>query len=151
MCLQRLDTDQVWWRPGDASNSVGNLVLHLCGNARQWILHGILGRADARNRPAEFEARGGKTGPELITHLEGEMRGVVEGLDELEQIVVADADYLLGARVIQGIDTTALRALYHVVEHYAQHTGQIIWVTKQVVDADLGFWQVEGGVARPTW
>ena len=150
-CLNRLDDETVWWRPGEASNSVGNLVLHLCGNARQWILHGVLGREDVRERSSEFEARGGIGVPALVTHLEEQIGLVCEGLDEVHAIVGDTPTYLLGRRTIQGNDVSVLEAIYHVVEHFAQHTGQIIWVTKQRHDTDLGFWSVQDGHASKNW
>lgn len=150
-CLLRLDDEAIWWRPGAASNAIGNLVLHLCGNACQWILHGILGRPDVRDRDSEFATQEGWSRDRLIEHLEAQMALVAEGLDELARQVERDPDVLLTSRTIQGMDVTVLQALYHVVEHYAQHTGQIIWATKQATDEDLRFWDVQDGVARPTW
>ena len=57
-CLRQLSEEQVWWRPSPALNSIGNLILHLCGNLRQWIVAGLGGAADHRNRPSEFAEPG---------------------------------------------------------------------------------------------
>src|SRR6266446_4527512 len=65
-CLERLSDEQIWARGGAHENAVGNLVLHLCGNMRQWIMHGVGGKADVRVRDAEFETTGGVTRAELI-------------------------------------------------------------------------------------
>src|SRR4026209_2602342 len=56
-CLERLTDEQIWWRANEESNSIGNLVLHLCGNARQWIISGVGGQPDARVRDTEFQQR----------------------------------------------------------------------------------------------
>src|SRR5262245_32113644 len=57
-CAALLSDEQLWYRPNEHSNSVGNLLLHLNGNIRQWILGGVGGQTIQRNRQAEFDARG---------------------------------------------------------------------------------------------
>jgi hypothetical protein len=57
-CLEQLNDEQVWVRSQPSLNSIGNLILHLCGNLRQWIVAGVGGSPDVRNRPAEFAERG---------------------------------------------------------------------------------------------
>ena len=56
-CLERLTDEQVWWRASEHSNSVGNLLLHLEGNLRQWVVCGAGGREDLRERDREFAER----------------------------------------------------------------------------------------------
>src|SRR5262245_34442581 len=108
-CLARLDESDLWWRPNDASNSVGNLVLHLCGNATQWILSGVGGREDERRREEEFDARGGVAADVLIDRI----RTVVR---DAEAVIGAQTDASLAERRrIQGYDVTVLEAIYHVV------------------------------------
>jgi uncharacterized damage-inducible protein DinB len=143
--LDRLSDDDLWWRPNDASNSAGNLVLHLCGNARQWIVGGVGGEPDARERQAEFDARGGVTRAELVALLDRTFADLDRTLRDF------DAGRLLERRAIQGGDVTLLEAILHVVEHVSHHTGQILWIAKARSGADLGFWRVEDGVATPTW
>jgi uncharacterized damage-inducible protein DinB len=150
-CLRVLSEDDVWWRPNAASNSVGNLVLHLCGNARQWIVSGVCGGSDTRDRPGEFERRSGLGGDDLIGHLESTMAEVDAALRSLEAVADGRPDLLEERRTIQGMDVTVLDAVYHVVEHFSQHTGQVIYITKQRTGRDLAFWEVEGAVARPNW
>jgi hypothetical protein len=58
-CLGRLSNEQIWARGVENENSIGNLVLHLCGNVQQWIASGVGGEADVRDRDAEFAAQGG--------------------------------------------------------------------------------------------
>lgn len=143
--LAQLDEADIWWRPNEASNSIGNLVLHLAGNARQWILSGVAGRPDVRRRQEEFDQRDPIPRAELLDRL----RETVAEVDEAIRAV--RADQLLEPRHIQGYDTTVLDAIYHVVEHFSMHTGQIILLAKARTGRDLGFYRVEGGIAKPTW
>src|SRR3954452_23792908 len=64
-CMLQLTDEQVWQRPRPEMNSVGNLITHLCGNLRQWIISGVGGSPDVRNRPAEFAALTGPTRDQL--------------------------------------------------------------------------------------
>lgn len=135
-CLARLSEAEVWWRPNEKSNSIGNLILHLCGNIRQWVIHGVDGAADQRNRPAEFAARESCSKAELLHNLEStlaEVDGVLANL-QLEK--------LAEPRVIQGFNVTVLGAIFHVVEHFSYHTGQIIYITKVRTGEDLKFWKI---------
>jgi uncharacterized damage-inducible protein DinB len=137
-CLEQLSDEQIWWRPNEESNSIGNLILHLCGNARQWIVSGIGGIRDARDRDAEFAQR------ELIPRasLHSLLKQTLKDVDlTLEQY---DSSRLLDRHTIQGTDVTALEAIYHVVEHFSMHTGQIILLTKILTAADLRFYDFEG-------
>ena len=150
-CLGELGEDGVWWRPNPQSNSVANLVLHICGNARQWIESGILGRPDVRRRDEEFATEGGVSVAGLRAHLEREMQTLGGALRELATACERTPELLGESRTIQGIEVTVLGALYHVVEHAAQHTGQIIYIAKLRAAKDLRFWVVESGTARPNW
>jgi uncharacterized damage-inducible protein DinB len=134
-CLGKLTPQQVWARGSENENAIGNLVLHLCGNVRQWIVAGVGGAADLRRRDSEFAARGGVPVGELVERL----RAVVaEAAGVLGQVTVER----LGERiVVQNYDTTVLGAIYHVVEHFSGHTGQIIFATKMLTGADLAFYQ----------
>lgn len=130
-CLRRLTYDQVWQRKGAHENAVGNLVLHLCGNARQWVMHGVGGAADVRVRDAEFSAEGGMSGAELIALFEStlaEAKGV---------IAAVPAERLVQRITPQGRDVSVLEAIYQVVGHVQQHVGQIILLTKQMTAGDL--------------
>ncbi len=135
VCVGRLSEDQLWSRAHEVENAVGNLVLHLCGNIRQWILSGVGGAADDRDRDAEFARRDPLPAEELTRRL----RDVI---DEADAVIarLSPAD-LAERRQIQGYDVTLLEAVYHVVEHLAEHTGQIIWATKRATGADLGFYR----------
>ncbi len=150
-CIRELGDDGIWWRPNSASNSVANLVLHTCGNARQWIVSGILGGEDVRDRDQEFAANDDLTAEELEETLTRNMSVLDQGLRDLEALAGVDPQLLSEPRTIQGLRVTVLEALYHVVEHAAQHTGQIIYIAKLRGAKDLEFWVVESGTARPNW
>jgi len=128
----RLDREQLWWRPVEGTNSVGNLVLHLRGNLTQWVVSGLGGAPDRRRRGLEFSARDGGTADELLadlTEVVDRCREIAAGLDEAE---------LDRARSIQGYEVTGLVALYHAVEHMGYHTGQIVYVAKQLLGPKSG-------------
>jgi uncharacterized damage-inducible protein DinB len=135
-CLGRLSADQVWMRSSDSQNAVGNIVLHLCGNVRQWILSGVGGQPDVRDRDSEFAARGGVQPAELAAKLKAtvaEAAAVIRGFPP---------ERLPEQKTIQKVyDTTLMKAIYHVVEHFAQHTGQVIFATKLLTSEDLGYYK----------
>ena len=134
-CLERIDAKDVWWRPNEASNSIGNLMLHLCGNVTMWIIGGVGRRPFERNRQMEFDERGPIPVAELLTRL----RSVVSEAEGVIRAVTSDE--LLSRRHIQGYDVTVLEAIYHVVEHFSMHTGQIILLSKARTGEDLTLWR----------
>ena len=141
-CLQLLPEADIWWRPNKASNSVGNLVLHLEGNLRQWILSGLGGALDRRQRDREFSERG-----PLPRHiLAARLRKAVE--EACRVIARLPARELPRARRIQRFRVTGFEAISHVTEHFAFHTGQIIYVTKLRRGRDLGFTRLPGEKRR---
>jgi uncharacterized damage-inducible protein DinB len=144
-CIQEIEEEDLWWRPDSQSNSMGNLLLHLAGNVRQWVVSGIGGVADVRERQREFAAHGGPGRRELLQLLDATLREVDLVLAQLAP------ERLLERRMIQGRDVSVLDALYHAVEHFGMHTGQIIYITKLRTNRDLMFYRVEAGIPRPTW
>lgn len=142
-CLELLDDCQLWRRDNDASNAIGNLCLHLAGNVRQWILHGIGGEPDVRQRDEEFAARGGWTKQQLASRLDETVRRACEVIESLAP------DELLRIIHPQNYKVTVLEAVYHVVEHFSGHTGQIIAATKAMTGADLGFYRHLSGAGAP--
>jgi uncharacterized damage-inducible protein DinB len=139
-CLGRLTDAQVWTRGSEQENAIGNIVLHLCGNVRQWITAGVGDAPDARDRDAEFDARGGVPIPELIAKL----RGTVD--EAIRVIQLVPPERLLVRLQIQKYDVTVMQAIFHVVEHFSGHTGQIIFMTKMLTHEDLGFYKhLRGG------
>jgi Protein of unknown function (DUF1572) len=136
-CVEKLSDQELWWRANPESNSVGNLMLHLAGNMRQWIICGVAGSPDERRRQHEFDERGLVPGREVLLQLK-------KVLQESDGVLAA----LLEHRRIQGLDVTVLEAIYSVVSHFSMHTGQIILLTK-MWKGDLGFFDMSGGTPRP--
>lgn len=123
-CLAQLTDQQVAWRPHEAMNSVGNLVLHLCGNVRQWIVAGVGGEPDVRDRPKEFAERGPFVGEDLSRHLE-------EALRQADRVLVAVTPTRLAERrCIQGFETSVLAAILDSVAHFKGHTQEIVCLTR---------------------
>jgi uncharacterized damage-inducible protein DinB len=135
-CVGELSEDDVWWRAHEANNSIGNLILHLSGNVRQWIISGLGGEPDSRNRPAEFAERGKIPKEQLLSMLRITLR------DADNVLRVFEPSRLLEVRHIQTYDVTCLDALSHVVEHFAGHVGQIIYITKLRTGKDLRFYDL---------
>jgi len=144
-CLERLTDEQVWWRPNSESNSIGNLTLHLCGNARQWIISGLGNERDHRTRDQEFSQTEIIPREKLIELLRGTLAEVESVLDGL------NPKSLLGSRMIQGCSVDVVQAIYHVTEHFSMHTGQIILMTKILTYKDLGFYDFSSGVPQHRW
>ena len=134
-CLGRLTDEQMWLRGGDNENAIGNLILHLCGNMRQWIGTGVAGRPDTRDRDAEFDARAGATREELLAQL----KAVVA---DTSQIIAALPHARLAEPMtpVQDYNVTVLEAIGHVVEHFGYHAGQIVFLTKALTHQDMGFY-----------
>jgi uncharacterized damage-inducible protein DinB len=144
-CVEKLTDEQVWWRPNPQSNSIGNLLLHLSGNARQWIVSGLGGASDKRERQTEFDERDVVPRVELL----GKLRSTVADVDEVLSSFAASR--LLEKFPIQGTEATALAAIFHVTEHFSMHTGQIILLTKLLTASDLRFYGFEGGTPLHRW
>lgn len=134
-CCDRLNEEQMWQRGGDHENSVGNLLLHLAGNIRQWILHGIADQPDVRRRDEEFALTPSTTSAEARAHFDQtleEAARVIESLDPERLGIVIDPQPNGTWR-----KTTILEAILLVVTHAAHHSGQIILLTKQLTASDL--------------
>ena len=144
-CLEMLTDDQIWWRANEESNSIGNLILHLCGNARQWIICGVGSQPDNRNRDSEFEQRDQIPRAELLTLLRSTLSDVQTTLQTL------DAATLLERRKIQDHDVDILEAIFHVTEHFSMHAGQIFLLTKLLTASDLRFYDFEASAPGERW
>src|SRR5678815_653057 len=138
-CVEKLSDEQVWWRPNSESNSIGNLLLHISGNARQWIVCGLGGDVDLRQRQTEFDERKIIAREELLTRLRATVADVDQALERF------DPASLLDKYRIQGTESTALAAIFHVTEHFSMHTGQIILLTKMLAGVDLVFYDLSSG------
>lgn len=133
-CLAELTEAEVWQRPNPASNSVGNLILHLCGNITQYAISSLGNHPDARDRDAEFAADSGFSKAELLENLIWTVREAVETIRR------ASREELLRVRPVQGFDMSGIGIIVHVCEHYSYHTGQIAFWTKILKNKDLGFY-----------
>lgn len=134
-CVESLTEEQIWWRPNESSNSIGNLLLHLNGNLRQWLVASFGHLDDTRNRPAEFNARAPIPASALLDQLGATME---EAANVLSRLTEQD---LLSPMEIQGYKVSGLDAIYQVVEHFGLHWGQIAYITKMLRDQDLGFYR----------
>jgi uncharacterized damage-inducible protein DinB len=143
--VESLPADALWWRANESSNSVGNLLMHLAGNVRQWIVAGIGGAANTRDRAGEFAAREGAGAAELLAKLD---RVLDEADEVLSRLTAADLSEM---RTIQGRDVTVLEVVYHVVEHFSLHLGQVILIAKLHSPGAVRFYEDAGGLARPLW
>jgi len=135
-CVALLNDEQIWWRANPSSNSIGNLLLHLSGNVRQWIAVGLGGAVDTRNRDAEFAQREVIPREELLTRVRETLREADQTLAQFDEV------RLLDRFTIQGLEVSALAAIMHVVEHFSMHTGQIILLTKLLTATDLHFYDL---------
>ena len=138
-CLEQLTDEQIWWRSNEQCNSIGNLILHLCGNARQWIVCGLGSEPDNRIRDAEFAQRDILPRAQLLELLRSTIGDVATTLRQL------DPSTLLEKRKIQGGEVEVLYAIFHVTEHFSMHTGQILMLTKMSTGTDLRFYGFEAG------
>lgn len=145
--LHAIPADRLWWRPYPSANSAGNLVLHLAGNVRQWIISGVGGAPDVRTRDLEFSASGTEADAQdhaaLLHTLD------VACADAVRVISALDGTTLRESRTIQGRDTTVFDAVYHVVEHFSGHTGQLILIAKWLTPDAVRFYDDTDGLARP--
>ena len=135
-CLDQLRDEDLWWRQHESHNSIQNIVLHLCGNLRQWIAHGVGGEPDMRHRASEFSDRQPLTKHELLTRLR-------DALAEADRALAAvPPERLLESRRIQGFDTTVLAAIFDSVSHFVGHTHQVVYIARlRLGDAYCFQWQ----------
>jgi len=140
--VESLNEEQIWWRPNAASNSIGNLILHLDGNVRQWLISSFRRLEDGRDRPAEFRERRAIPRSALLEKLGGTM---TEAADVLGSLTETD---LLATFKIQGYTVSGLQAVYQVVGHFGLHYGQIVYITKLLRGEDLGFYRELDDIGR---
>ena len=133
-CFGELDEIEIWRRPNENSNSIANLILHLCGNIRQYAISSLGNIPDVRERDREFSADGGFSKPELFEQL-------LSTLEQAKNVMGSvSTTELLRQRIAQGHTTSGVGIIVHITEHYSYHTGQIIFWTKLLKNKDLGFY-----------
>ena len=130
-----LTHEQIWYIPNKSANSIGHLILHLCGNVTQWIGSGIGSLEDNRKRDLEFSSTDSFSAKELGLKL--------QNLKQITDITLSQVNNnsLLNSCEVQGYDETELSILIHVIEHFSYHTGQIAIIAKYQIDKDLGFYE----------
>ena len=134
IALAHLDEEQIWTAPQSNLPSVGNLILHLCGNIRQYAISSLGGEPDTRERDAEFESTGGLTKEELYNKLK-------DTIEKAKQVIrTVEVDQLERVRPVQGFEFSGVGIIMHVVEHLSYHTGQIAFWAKYLKQVDLGFY-----------
>ena len=133
-CLTRLSDEEIWRRPNDNTVSIGNLILHLNGNVKQWVISTLGGKEDNRVRQGEFDETGPIDRDKMISDLE-------ETLAEVNQILKnLTTDQLTGSYMVQGFEENGVSILTHVTEHFSYHVGQITYSTKSMKDTDMGYY-----------
>lgn len=131
-----LSEEEVWWRPNAQSNSVGNILLHLIGNVEQWILSGVGQAPDRRLRDQEFLEQGPIPVEKLMERLQRTVDNAVEVIRKMDRARLLDKER------IQVYEVTLVQAIYHVVEHFSYHTGQIVYVAKMLKGVDTKFYDL---------
>jgi uncharacterized damage-inducible protein DinB len=134
-CLARLSDEEIWQRPNEETVSLGNLVLHLCGNLQQNILTGLGGAPDHRQRALEFSERGPIPAAELLRRFDDVLAEVGEVLDRIDPVS------LLDVRRLQGFDESGLSILIHVIEHFSYHVGQMTYFVKSHKAVDMKYYE----------
>lgn len=134
-CLNQLTETEIWYRPNANSNSVGNLVLHLCGNARQWIIAGLGKEKDTRNRQAEFDQKEIIPTPALLELLEKLEKDLTIVLNKVS------TEDLKAMHNVQTFQENGVAILVHVVEHFSYHVGQVTYFVKWKKDMDIGYYE----------
>jgi uncharacterized damage-inducible protein DinB len=134
VCLNEFEETEVWKRSNQNSNSVGNILLHLCGNIRQYAISSLGNKPDTRERDKEFSADGGYSKKELH-------KKFLDTVEEAKNIIQnISNEELLRKRTVQGFSYSGIGIIIHVTEHLSYHTGQIIFWTKLLKNKDLGFY-----------
>lgn len=142
-CLQQIDGEQLWWRPQPRLNSIGNLLLHMSGNLRQWSTVALCGLTDERDRAAEFSADSRMEKQQLLNL-------VVESVQAAQQAIAGFPDERLVEQTnIQGFDVSFLEALMHTSSHFQGHTQQVILLSRLILDDNYRFhWSPDNGRDR---
>lgn len=133
-CLSMIEDKDIWLSPNESIPSIGNLVLHLCGNARQWILSGLGDKTDNRVRSQEFLSHSNIKKSELVFLLENLKINLNQTFQQLDSSVMS-RNY-----TIQGFNVTGFSVLVHVLEHFSYHTGQITILTKWITNKNTNYY-----------
>lgn len=133
--LDGLSEEELWQKPNRVSNSVANILLHLCGNITQYAISSLGERPDIRERVLEFSVNSGANKIELLEKL-------VDTVAQAKAIIKdCSVEKLLRKREVQGLSYSGIGIIFHVVEHFSYHTGQIAFWVKQLKNKDLEFYK----------
>lgn len=138
-CMELVSEQELWFRPNEQSNSIGNLLLHLEGNVRQWILSGLGKQEDQRQRDDEFRASGMRSKADLWARLDHTMQEVQAFLPTITE------EQLLAVHPVQVYEESGISILVHVVEHFSYHVGQITYAVKWLKNVDTGYYEEDLG------
>jgi len=133
-CMNQLSTEDIWYTPNENSNSMANLVMHLNGNVRQYIVSGVGGVRDIRQRDLEFDKTNRKPISEILKDLKTTVEKSHKVITQLEKNVLTEK------RTVQGFDESVLSIIIHVIEHFSYHVGQITYFTKARKNIDTGYY-----------
>lgn len=133
-CFDQLSEEEIWKRPNASANSIGTLIIHVCGNITQYVISSLGNREDKRNRDNEFATHSGFSKAELLAKLENTLQ------QAKEVIIHASEAELVKMHSVQGFNLPGLGNVIHIVEHLSYHTGQIALLTKLMINKDLGFY-----------
>ncbi len=134
ICMEQLSEADIWRKPNTATNSIGNLILHLCGNITQYGIASMQNIPDERNRDQEFETESGYSKNELLQKLKDTIKEAKKTFRTL------GTEALLKKRSVQGFEFSGIGNIIHVTEHLSYHTGQIALWTKMLNNKSLGFY-----------
>jgi uncharacterized damage-inducible protein DinB len=130
-CVEELSEEQLWWRPNEQTNSVGNLVLHLSGSMRHYLSRGVGGIEYQRDRPSEFADRGSMSKEQLLATFDETIGQAAQTLQSF------DTSRFLDATDEQNYVPTVFDAIFNISIHLATHAGQIIYITKMLKEGSL--------------
>ena len=133
-CLAQISEEEVQQKPNSSTNSIANLILHLCGNITQYINSSLANQPDNRHRDLEFSSSNNLSKKELLTKMEDTVASAISVLENISE------SELLRKRSVQGFELSGIGIIIHVVEHFSYHTGQIATQTKLLANSDLGFY-----------
>ena len=133
-CLGELTESEIWQRPNENSNSMGNIALHLCGNLRQWVVAGLGEQEDVRERQKEFDERGPLPVEQLLEKIETVAIDIAKVLEHVK------AEDLVRDYTVQGFAENGISILVHVTEHFSYHVGQMTYFVKAIKDMDIGYY-----------
>jgi uncharacterized damage-inducible protein DinB len=133
-CLDLISEEQLWYRNNENVNSVGNLILHLCGNITQYICSGILREKDERVRDKEFVPNQALSISQVLSILDHTLENIDQKLDKITP------EMLLTNYEVQGFSENGTSILVHVTEHFSYHVGQITYLIKMLNNVDTKYY-----------